>query len=107
MSADARRTAVERAAISRILRLRAGSNPLDVRALAVALFAVARMPGSRPGRQHEQQAGVAQGLDLVPLLRRPVRHRAHGCGLALALLTQLDLAVDHDQVGVLVDLVLL
>src|SRR4051812_43858024 len=75
--------------------------------LGAALFAPARVPQARPRSQDQDQAGVARRPDLVTLLRIPVRDRARAGRLGIAAPRQLDLTVGHDQVRVLVDLVLL
>src|SRR3954447_10985726 len=78
-----------------------------MRALPVALVALARMPRTGPRSQDQQQARVAFRRYFVTLLRDPVGQCPGARRLALAVLAQLDLAIDHDQVGVLMDLVLL
>src|SRR3954447_6903720 len=75
--------------------------------LGVALFALVRVPRTGPRGQDQEQAGVARRGHLMALLGHPVRHGADAGGLALAVLGQLDLAIDDDQIRVLVDLVLL
>src|SRR4051794_1243342 len=75
--------------------------------LGVALFAVARVPRPGPRREHQQQAGIAGRPDLVTLLGNPVRDGPDPCGLGVAALLELYLSVDHYEVGVLMDLVLL
>ena len=67
----------------------------------------ARVAVSRPGREDEQQAGGAARADLVALAgiehgeeARPAAHR-------LVVAHDLDLALDDDEVGALVDLVIL
>src|SRR3954451_3365057 len=62
------------------------------------------MPGPRPGREDQKQARIAAGRDLMAFLRDPVSHESRAAALAL---TELDLAVDHDQIRMLMDLVLL
>src|SRR5947209_3492005 len=101
---EASSTAAVSAAMSRILFLRAGSNPPDVRRLAVP---GAGVPGTRPGSEDQEQARGARGPDLMALLGHPVRERARACLRGLPSLLELDLAGCYDQVGVLVDLVLL
>ena len=65
------------------------------------------MPRSRPGSEHEQDPGVTRGAHLVALSRvehgREARPAAHGRAVGV----DLHLAVDHDQVRALVDLVVL
>src|SRR4051812_11641521 len=78
-----------------------------MRALPGPLVALARMARTRPGSEDQQQARVALRRHLVALLRDPVRHRADARRPAFAVLAQLDLAIYDDQVGVLMDLVLL
>src|SRR5215217_178596 len=66
------------------------------------------MPRTGPGREHEQQPRVAAGAHLVALAG--VEHRqqpgAAGHGVRLAL-RDLDLALDDDEMGALVHLVIL
>src|SRR3954470_8906632 len=62
------------------------------------------MPGAWPGREDQKQASVARGRDLMAFLRDPVGHEP---GTSALTFTQLNVAVDHDEIGVLVDLVLL
>ena len=72
--------------------------------------ALARVAFAGPGSQHQQQPRVAGGAHLVALACLEVRHEARrrrsGPG-ALPAAADLDLAVDDDQIGALVDLVLL
>src|ERR687898_2092785 len=75
------------------------------------MLAPARVPLARPGRQEQQQAGVAGGTHLVGLLRIEVRDEARtardrGPDSRAALL-DLALARRHDDPRALVDLVLL
>src|SRR3954470_5929526 len=66
------------------------------------------MPGPGPGREHEQHPRVAVGTHLVALARVEdgEQARAAGHGVAVAL-RDLDLARDDDEVGALVDLMVL
>src|SRR5687767_8656211 len=99
MSAVASRTAAVRATTSRSLRLREGSTS--------RMLALAGVPLARPGRQEQQQAGVARGAHLVPLLRVEVGHEAGPARLRGAALLDLDLARCHHDPRALVHLVLL
>src|SRR6476661_1969204 len=58
---------------------------------------------ARPRSEHEQQAGVGSGAHLVPLARLEDRQEPGTPGG----IADLDLALDHDHVRALVDLVLL
>ena len=65
--------------------------------------ACARVTVPGPRREHDQQARVGDRLGRVALVR--VEHG--GAARAAGLPAELDLAVDHDHVGALVDLVVL
>jgi hypothetical protein len=67
----------------------------------------AGMPVAGPRREHEQQPRVAAGADLVALAGVEDREEARTAGHGLAAARDLDLAVDDEQVGALVDLVVL
>src|SRR4051812_10522768 len=79
------------------------------RSAGVAAVALGRALTIRRGvrREEEQEAAVLLGPDLVALVRRPVGDVAGPSALRAALVLDLELAVDDDQVRVLVDLVLL
>ena len=63
------------------------------------------LPG--PGGQDEQQARVAARAHLVALGRVEDGQQARPAGDGLAARDDVDLAVDDDQVGALVDLMVL
>src|SRR5262245_52468821 len=67
----------------------------------------ARVPVPGPGRQHEQQPRVRAGAHLVALVRIEHGQQARAAGDRAVAAGDLDLAVDDDDVGPLVDLVLL
>src|SRR5215212_9188315 len=75
--------------------------------LGVPFLALARVPGTGPRSEEEQQPRVAGRRHLVALLGHPVRNGPDTRRLAAATLRQLDLALDDHQIRVLVDLVLL
>ena len=74
------------------------------RALDVAQ---ARVAVAGPGGEQQQQAGVGAGADLVALVWIEHCEEAWPARFAAAVARDLDLAVDHEQPGALVDLVLL
>jgi hypothetical protein len=65
------------------------------------------VPLPRPGGEHEQQPRVLLGADLVALVRVEDRREAGTAADAAAVGVDRHLAVDHDKVRPLVDLVVL
>src|SRR5215210_1404491 len=66
------------------------------------------MPGARPRREQEEEPRVAASADLVALVGIEDGQQPGPPGDALTVVAlDLDLAVDHDQVGALVDLMVL
>src|SRR2546421_9198400 len=68
---------------------------------------LARVPLPRPRTEDQHQPRVRLGPDLVPLLRIEVREQPGAARDALPAAVDLDLALRHQQVGALVNLVLL
>ena len=66
-----------------------------------------RMSLARPGREHEHQPGVGDGPDGMALAGFEVRQEAGTARDLLTTVRDLDLAVDDEQIGTLVNLVLL
>src|SRR5688500_9068854 len=99
MSAVASSRAAVRATTSLSFRLREGST--------LRMLAPAVMPLARPGREEQQQARVARGAHLVPLLGVEVRDEAGPARNRRAALLDLDVARGHHDPRALVHLVVL
>ncbi len=65
------------------------------------------MPLARPGGQDEQQPGIAVRADLVALGGVEHREQARSTGHAVVARDEIDLPIHDDQVGALVDLMVL
>src|SRR5207253_9522358 len=65
-----------------------------------------RVTAARPGREQQQEARWACGAHLVPLLRGQLDEHPDAAACALPGGVHLDLAVEHDEPGALVHLVL-
>src|SRR4051812_18190320 len=112
--APASRRAAASATTSRILRLREGSIAAAIIAggrgcllRCPAPGALARMALARPRREQQHEARVLLGGHLVALVRLEVRGEACAARLRAVAGRQFDLAVGHEQVGALVNLVVL
>src|SRR4051794_5961863 len=74
---------------------------------AASSVARARVPVARPRGKHEEQARVRTGAHLVALCGVEHREQAGPAGQRAPVVRDLDLAVDDDEIGALVDLMVL